>query len=58
MKSSLKNVTPAQKYPEFLLTFGSMSCLVWKNYARQWWPGMTKQTCNQYSTMRYGVQVL
>ena len=27
---------------------GSMLCQVWKSYAKQWWPEMTKQTCNQH----------
>ena len=48
MKKSYKNVKLAQRYPEFPLLPGSMLCQVWKSYARQWWLGMSKQTCNQH----------
>ena len=53
----LKNVRLAQRYPQFPLPPGSMFCQVWRSYARQWWPGMNKQSCNQHWIKGQGDQV-
>ena len=43
--------------PRNPLPTGSMLCQAWKSYARQWWQGIAKQTCNQYWIRGQGVQV-
>ena len=53
----LKNVRLAQRYSEFPFPPGSMLHQVRKNYARQWRPRMTNQTCNQHWIKMQGVQV-
>ena len=50
----LKKVRLAQRYPEFPLPPGSMLSQVWKSCVRQWWSGMTKQTCDQHWIRRQG----
>ena len=53
----LKKVRLPQRYPEFPLPPGSMLCQVWKSCVRQWWSGMTKQTCDQHWIRRHGIKV-
>ena len=50
----LKNVRLAQRYLEFHFPSGSMLCQVGKSYTRQWWPGMSKQTCYQHWIRGWG----
>ena len=53
----LKMCHTCSKIPRIPPPTNSMLCQVWKSYVRQWWPGMTKQTCNQHWIREQGVQV-
>ena len=47
----LNNDRIVQRYQGFPFFPGPVLCKVWKSYFRPWWPGTTKQTCDQHWIM-------
>ena len=53
----LKKCLSNSKVPRISPPPDSMLCQVWKSCPRQWWPGMSNQTCNQNWTRGHGVRI-
>ena len=51
---SPKTYLTCWKTPKIFPPPSSMLCQVWESYARLWWPGMTKKTCNHHWIRRAG----